>query len=699
MRINSISKFLIAIIFVTVSNFTVSKSSIDSLLKDVNQKSGIEQIETIEIVLGGAQVLTVDERAMLYKLLFDKVYSLGDEYQIGKALSNYGYFLTLTDRYQEAKDSIGKAIEIFKKYDYKVRHAFALSQLSLLEQRTSNYNKAMELNLKAYSMFDKDTISKYIREFNKYEQTKRDSIGFILSAFTIITTDFGLLFYELKDFDSAEDKFKECLNIAEAIGDLNRVAGTLSNLAMLEEKKDNLDYAVKLYLEAIETAKKVGNLNYIANINNNLGNIYSQNGQYPKSITYYQKAIDFYAVNDLKSPLLSTQINLAYVYFLAGEVPKAITVAKESFDSAKSLGSLQFMSKGAEMLSMFYSKNGNFKEAFEFLTIHKEYNDSLSKNIYNDEMFRMRTQMDFEKKEAQISILSKENSKKQTQFTFLVITIVLIAIIAIIIWNRYYSISKLATLVRKKNDELEHANQILEQSAVKLKQLNETKDKFLSIIAHDIRNPLSVIIGISSLIQDKQIIFDDEEYDNLNGEILSSAKNLNDLLQNLLLWSLTQRDLISFNPEQINLKGLIDNTKDLFKINANHKQIKIISSIPTGMTIFADLNMLSTILRNIINNAIKFSQINSEIKIEAFENEYSTTLHIIDNGVGMTQEQIDLLLRKEKSYSALGTLNESGTGLGLLLVNELLAYHDGTLEIQSKLNEGSTFILSFPQKK
>ncbi|MBS4001588.1 MAG: tetratricopeptide repeat-containing sensor histidine kinase [Desulfobulbaceae bacterium] len=682
-----------------MSNFTVSKSSIDSLLKDVNQKSGIEQIETIEIVLGGAQVLTVDERAMLYKLLFDKVYSLGDEYQIGKALSNYGYFLTLTDRYQEAKDSIGKAIEIFKKYDYKVRHAFALSQLSLLEQRTSNYNKAMELNLKAYSMFDKDTISKYIREFNKYEQTKRDSIGFILSAFTIITTDFGLLFYELKDFDSAEDKFKECLNIAEAIGDLNRVAGTLSNLAMLEEKKDNLDYAVKLYLEAIETAKKVGNLNYIANINNNLGNIYSQNGQYPKSITYYQKAIDFYAVNDLKSPLLSTQINLAYVYFLAGEVPKAITVAKESFDSAKSLGSLQFMSKGAEMLSMFYSKNGNFKEAFEFLTIHKEYNDSLSKNIYNDEMFRMRTQMDFEKKEAQISILSKENSKKQTQFTFLVITIVLIAIIAIIIWNRYYSISKLATLVRKKNDELEHANQILEQSAVKLKQLNETKDKFLSIIAHDIRNPLSVIIGISSLIQDKQIIFDDEEYDNLNGEILSSAKNLNDLLQNLLLWSLTQRDLISFNPEQINLKGLIDNTKDLFKINANHKQIKIISSIPTGMTIFADLNMLSTILRNIINNAIKFSQINSEIKIEAFENEYSTTLHIIDNGVGMTQEQIDLLLRKEKSYSALGTLNESGTGLGLLLVNELLAYHDGTLEIQSKLNEGSTFILSFPQKK
>jgi signal transduction histidine kinase/tetratricopeptide (TPR) repeat protein len=699
MRINRISKFLIAIIIVVLSNFSVSKSSIDSLLAIVNQKSGIEQIEAIENVIGGAQVLTVEERAMFYKLLFDKVYSFGDEFHIAKALSNYGYFLTMTDRYQEAKDTVGKALRIFEKLDQKVRHAFALSQLSLLEQRTSNYNNALELSLMAYSIFNKDTISKYVSEFNSYEQIKRDSIEFILKAFTIITTDFGLLFYELNDYQAAEEKFKECLGIAETIGDINRVAGTLSNLAILEEKKDNFDYAAKLYLEAIENAQKVGNLNYIANIHNNLGNIYSQKEDFPKSISYYQKAIDYYANNDLKSPLLSSKINLSYVYFLAGDIPKAITVAKESYDSAKSLGSLQFMSKGAEMLSMFHSENGNFKVAFEYLTLYKEYNDSLCKNIYNDEMSQMRMQMDFDKKEAQIEILSKENSKKQTQSKFLIITILLVIIIAIIIWNRYASVSKLAALVRKKNEELEDKNQILEQNAVKLKQLNETKDKFLSIIAHDIRNPLSVIIGISSLIQDKQIVFDDDEYDNLNQEILSSAKNLNDLLQNLLLWSLTQRDLISFNPEHINLKGLIDNTTDLFKINASHKQIEIMSSIPPEMPIFADLNMLSTILRNIINNAIKFSQISSEIKIEAFENEYFTTIQIIDYGVGMTKEQINSLMRKEKSYSALGTLNESGTGLGLLLVNELLSYHQGELEIKSKLNEGSTFILTFPKKK
>ncbi len=698
MKINIVSKFLIAIIVVTLSNFNVSKSSIDSLLVIVNQKSGAEQIVFIENVIGGTIVLTVDERTMLYKTLLEKVYNFGDEFKIGKALSNYTYFLTLTDRYQEAKDTIRKAINIFEKLDKKVSYAFALSQLSLLEQRSSNYNKAMELSLKAYSMFNKDTISKYLNEFDKYEQNKKDSISFILQSYSIITTDFGLLFYELNDYDAAKDKFQECLTIAESANDINRVAGTLSNLAMVEEQQNNFDYAAKLYIQAIENAQKVGNLNYIANINNNLGNVYSQKGDYSKSISYYQKAIDYYASNDLKSALLSCQFNLAYDYFYSGDIPQAIKISKESYDGAKSIGSLQFMSKGAEVLAMFYSGNGNYKDAFEFLMLHKEFSDSLSKNIYNDEMSKMRTQMDLDKKEAQISILSRENSKNQTQSTYLLITIILVIIIAVIIWNRYSYVTKLAALVRKKNDELEQSNQILEQNAVKLKQLNETKDKFLSIIAHDIKNPLSVIIGISSLIKDKEIEFDDDEYDNLNLEILNSAKNLNDLLQNLLLWSLTQRDLISFNPEQINLKGLIDNTTDLFKINASHKQIKIASSIPSEQPIYADLNMLSTILRNIINNAIKFSHINSEIHIKAFDSEVSTIINITDFGVGMSHEQIDTLRRKEKSYSAPGTMNESGTGLGLLLVNELLAYHHGTLEIQSKMNEGSTFILTFPKK-
>jgi signal transduction histidine kinase len=699
MKINFKSKFLFAIIFfAAITSHNVLNPSTDSLLVIVNQKSGVEQITFIENVIGGAQVLTVEERIMLYKTLFEKVYSFGDEFRIGKALSNYAYFLTLTDRYQEAKDSIRKAIKIFEKLDKKVSYAFALSQLSLLEQRTSNYNRAMEISLEAYSMFDKDTLSKYLREFDNYDQNKKDSISFILKSFSIITTDFGLLFYELKDYDAAKDKFQECLTIAEVMNDINRVAGTLSNLAMIEEKQNNSDSAAKLYLLAIENAQKVGNLNYIANINNNLGNIYSKKGDYTKSISYYQKAIDYYSSNNLKSPLISTKINLAYDYFDSGDIQQAIKISKECYDSAKSIASLQNMSTGAEMLALFYAENGNYKEAFEFLTLHKQFSDSLSKNIYNDEMSQMRTQMDLDKKEAQISILSRENSKNQTQFTFLLITIVLVVIIAIIIWNRYHAVSKLAALVRKKNDELEQSNQILEQNAVKLKQLNETKDKFLSIIAHDIRNPLSVIIGISSLIQDKQIEFDDDEYDNLNLEILNSAKNLNDLLQNLLLWSLTQRDLISYNPEHINLKGLIDNTTDLFRINANHKQIKIVSTIPSELPIFADLNMLSTILRNIINNAIKFSQINSEIIINASENEYFTLIQITDYGVGMTQEQINTLMRKEKSPSAPGTLNESGTGLGLLLVNELLAYHHGTLEIQSKLNEGSTFILTFPKK-
>jgi signal transduction histidine kinase len=330
--------------------------------------------------------------------------------------------------------------------------------------------------------------------------------------------------------------------------------------------------------------------------------------------------------------------------------------------------------------------------------LSKQFSDSLNLNLYNENVSKLRTQLEFDRQEARIQLLSAENKQKESKFNSLLISIVLIALLAILLWNRYHSISKLANLVKKKNEELEQKNGILEQNSVKLKQLNETKDKFFSIIAHDIRNPLSIIIGISSMVKDKQIEFEADEYDELNSEILNSAVNLNDLLQNLLLWSLTQRDLISFNPEKIYLKGLVDNIIRLFKLNASHKQIKMNLQITKEMTIFADLNMLSTILRNLISNAIKYSQLNSEIKINAYETQDIATIEIIDNGIGMTVEQVNSILSKEKSYSVPGTLNETGTGLGLILVFELLSYHAGKLEIESKVNEGTAFMLKFPKK-
>lgn len=361
------------------------------------------------------------------------------------------------------------------------------------------------------------------------------------------------------------------------------------------------------------------------------------------------------------------------------------------------MNSLTYISRGAWILSLIYDSLSNYKEALAYHRIFKQYSDSLNSSFHSENVAKLRANMEFARQEAQISILSAENSKKKAQTNFLLITIVLILIIVAVIVNRYFAVKKLAKLIQKQNDELELMNEDLKKTTHDLRELNTTKDKFFSIIAHDIRNPLNVIIGISSLIKDKIIEFNTEDYESFNDEILKSAKGLNDLLQNLLLWSLSQRNLISFNPELIQLKGIVNNIINLFKLTANHKQVQILNDVPESINILADLNMLSTIIRNVISNALKYSNQNSEVWVSAYEDANEITIKVKDFGIGMSEEKARSLITREKGYSEPGTMNETGTGLGLVLVNELLTYHKASIDIHSELGKGTTVTLKFPK--
>jgi tetratricopeptide (TPR) repeat protein len=634
MKINVQSKFFIAAFIVVLLNFTESKSNIDSLLIVIESKPKSEQVAFINSLIGTQSILSAEDKGKLYEIIFQKVYESGTKYEIARALSNYGYFLTFTNRYHEAIDTILKAQQIFHQIGSKIEEAFAYSQLALAYQSLSNFDKAIEYNLKINTIIDKDTIQSYLKNLNKFKDNEKDSISRIIRIYALILTDFGLLHYELQDMQSAREKFNECLTIARLQNDENRIASSLSNLAMVERDAQNIDLATKLYLEALENAEKAGNNNYIASILNNLGNVYSQRQLFHKSLEYYQKALDINLALNRRTGVILVSYNIAKVHIDLKNVQKALELSLSAYETSINIGSLDNMAKGADLLSTIYDSLGNYKEALKYHRLSKQFSDSLNLNLYNESVSKLQTELEFDRQEAKIQLLSAENKQKESKFNSLLISIVLIVIIAIVIWNRYYAVSKLANLVKKKNEELEQKNEILEQNSVKLKQLNETKDKFFSIIAHDIRNPLSVIIGISSLVKDNQIELDDDEYDELNAEIHNSAVNLNDLLQNLLLWSLAQRDLISFNPEKVNLKAVVENIISLFKLNASHKQIRMNLQITTELVIYADLNMLSTILRNLISNAIKYSQLNSEININAYENQETATIEIIDQGVG-----------------------------------------------------------------
>ncbi|MCO5252039.1 MAG: tetratricopeptide repeat protein, partial [Candidatus Kapabacteria bacterium] len=247
-------------------NFTESKTNIDSLLTVVESKPKSEQIPYINSLVGNLSTLSANDKDKLYEVLFQKAYESGEKYSIARALSNYGYHLTFTDQYHEAIDTILKAQQIFHQLNRNIEEAFSYSQLALAYQRLSNFEKAIENNLKINTIISKDTILSYLKNINNFQGMEKDSISRIVRIYAIMLTDFGLLHYELKDMPSAREKFDECLTIARLQNDANRIASSLSNLAMVERDEQNLDLATDLYLEALENAVKTGNKSYEASI-------------------------------------------------------------------------------------------------------------------------------------------------------------------------------------------------------------------------------------------------------------------------------------------------------------------------------------------------------------------------------------------------------------------------------------------------
>jgi PAS domain S-box-containing protein len=249
------------------------------------------------------------------------------------------------------------------------------------------------------------------------------------------------------------------------------------------------------------------------------------------------------------------------------------------------------------------------------------------------------------------------------------------------------------TITRKRNAEA------IEKYTAELKELNQTKDKFFSIIAHDLKSPFQGLLGYSQILTTEYATLPEEEklfFINGIGELSQSAFRL---LENLLEWSRMQTGRISFNPEEINLKKELSATLSLLIQTARNKEIELEEMINSDISVYADKNMLSTIVRNLISNSIKFTNQGGKITIDSDLFDKMVQITVSDTGVGMKQEDIGKLFKLDKNFSTHGTNKEEGTGLGLLLCKEMVEKNGGKIWVESKVGVGSKFIFTIPQNK
>jgi signal transduction histidine kinase len=241
------------------------------------------------------------------------------------------------------------------------------------------------------------------------------------------------------------------------------------------------------------------------------------------------------------------------------------------------------------------------------------------------------------------------------------------------------------------------AEEKLEEHAKQLQKLNFTKDKFFSIIAHDLRNPFHSILGFTELLAKNWGGFDDEKKQEFNGLIYESAQYAHNLLENLLQWSRTQTDRIKYTPSRLSLAKIINDTMNVLNATLIKKGLTFSSDVDKEIYVTADKNMLETVIRNLLNNAIKFTASGGSINVSASETGKLVSLSITDTGVGIKPDDISKLFQFDEFHTTAGTAGEPGTGLGLIICHEFIKRHGGKITVKSEPGKGSSFSFTLPK--
>jgi signal transduction histidine kinase len=268
----------------------------------------------------------------------------------------------------------------------------------------------------------------------------------------------------------------------------------------------------------------------------------------------------------------------------------------------------------------------------------------------------------------------------------------LISIVKVTLEHSPYFLSSILDITSRKRTEIQ-----LQRITNELKSLNNAKDKFFSIISHDLKNPFHSINSALKLLLDEIDSFTTAERNIFLKSMLTTSERAYSLLENLLLWSRQQMGNMEFEPEIFELSEVAIESVKFLEHSATLKNITVTSSIKNNIFVKADKNMIETVLRNLLANAIKFTGNNGTINVEAFELDGCVRINVVDNGNGIQSEDIGKLFRIDQSFSTKGTKGESGTGLGLIICKDFIEKNEGKIWVESEFGKGSKFSFELPK--
>jgi signal transduction histidine kinase len=515
-------------------------------------------------------------------------------------------------------------------------------------------------------------------------------------ASVVILIKLGQVQFHLGQLDDALEDFTGALNYTNEVDATPYEAEANFQLARIETEKGSYEKALELFKTSLAQQRALHDKEKEAICLNEIGGLYALMKNTEKALANYVVALEIWEALGNKEGLATVYNNVGALYYKDGNIERAKLNLELALAAAKEAQSQQQMRKSYEYLSLVFKDLKGFERALAYKEDYISITDFMQQELDEQKLLEAQNKYEAEKKESQIQKLenikaARENELKEEKQTKNLLTTIVVFAMVVLLLVFYGYLSK-----RKTNKILQVANNTVREQNTKLQELNATKDKFFSIISHDLKGPLNSLTSFSSLLINHTDSLSKDEIKMLAKDLDKSLKNLFALLENLLEWSRSQTGNIEFKPEPFDIVALLKQNQELLQQQAQNKKISIVLEGDASHTISAHRNSVTTVVRNLISNAIKFTPAEGKITLKTSAVDQKIVVSISDNGVGMSKEVMDKLFRIDTKHTTKGTADEKGTGLGLILCKEFIEKNGGRIWVDSTVGKGSTFSFELP---
>jgi signal transduction histidine kinase len=621
-------------------------------------------------------------------------------------------FIELSEEYQysdfvQAEKYYQQALDLSEKNNWNWGKAKAFSRAGFLATIRGDHSNAMKYDNEGLQLViaagDSTAIAESLNnvgndyfELGKYDEayyyfTQSYRVARVISdslKMTVAIFNIGTVLTELGQYDLALDHFEVSKKLSLLIEDFDGLAYDQDAIGDVYLRKKDYKKSEE-YLQKALKSIRVRNLTVIEpKALKHLAQLYFEKGYPDEALAFYDTAAMVYRQSRNEFGVAEVNLGISKILIDQERFNEAQGLIDRSLETAKSFNAQKMEIDCYQQLSLLAEKKGDFKSALGFHKNYKQLEDSLFSQEMVEKIFQDQLRFQTETKDFEIAALSKakveKDSELKRQEVLRNILVVVVALTAILLFTVFRSSQR-----RKRINKLliEHQEEIKRRS-IELEQLNQVKDKFFSIISHDLRSPINALHGLLNLVDNKQIT--QEEFVKFTHEIKIQFNHTRTLINNLLDWALLQMDKLKIQPEKIDLSIVVDQNFKLLS-SLHLKEMKMVNLIKPGLLGWGDMNMINLVFRNLILNAIKFSESGGAVEVSVKEQGDFYIIGVKDYGVGISPEIQKILFEKTSGYSTRGTANEKGTGLGLILCKEFVEKNGGQIWLESEEGKGSTF--------